>query len=286
LVPRLAAGRPWCDGVNASILNEGARSARRLGSLHTDRRILMLDVEDWIDVHESDLHDLAQRVGLHDGTMHFVAALVLGGHTDDVVYEQLQDLAGSPESRPRQPVDAPALVAEVRKLAGRHQSGSDESPSGRSGLEVGHHVGSGADGWHIEAWAPSRSRCLEEVVRGVVETFADADPDRSRAQREVPLEIGAALDEDVVTMLFGDVRRLLVEDGLVVVDVVLDEEDDGNFDGTFFVVPLASVVTTDATPKLARVDSEFVYDGSLWRARVSVDAGSHQPTHPEKGLEP
>jgi len=79
----------------------------------------MLDVEDWIDVHESDLHDLAQRVWLNDGAMHFVAALVLGGHPDEVVYEQLRELADSPEERTRQPVDAPALVAEVRRLAGR-----------------------------------------------------------------------------------------------------------------------------------------------------------------------
>lgn len=246
----------------------------------------MLDVEDWIDVHESDLHDLAQRVGLHDGAVHFIAALVLGGHTDDVVYQQLRDLAGSSESRPPRPFDAPALVAEVRRLAGRRDSGSDESPSGPSGVDGGHHVARGANGMHIEAWAPSRSRCLEEFVRGVVETFADTDADRSRAQREMPLEIGAALDEDVVTVLFGDVRRLLVDDGLKVVDVVLDEEDDGNFDGTFVVVPLASSARTGATPKLSRSDSEFAYDGSLWRARAFVDVGSHQTAHPEKGLQP
>lgn len=244
----------------------------------------MLDVEDWIDVHESDLHDLARRAGLHDGTMHFVAALVLGGHADDVVCEQLRDLAGSPENGPREPVDALALVAEVRKLAGRHDSGSDESPSAPSSVETGHHIGPCADGLHIEAWAPSRSRCLEEFVRGVVETFAGTTPDRPHAQREVALEIGAALDEDVVMMLFGDVRRLLVDDGLVVVGVVLDEQDDGNFDGTFFVVPLASIVVTRATPKLSRVDSEFVYDRRLWRARAFVDVGAHSATHPEKGL--
>ena len=42
----------------------------------------------------------------------------------------------------------------------------------------------------IEAWAPSRSGCLEELVRGVVETFADTR--NVTATREVPLEVGAA----------------------------------------------------------------------------------------------
>ena len=83
----------------------------------------MLDVEDWIDVHESDLHDLAQRVGLHDGTMHFVAALVLGGHTDDVVYEQLQDLAGRGARHTRGNTSACVSFPQ-----GRHQIASCKVP--------------------------------------------------------------------------------------------------------------------------------------------------------------
>jgi len=122
----------------------------------------------------------------------------------------------------------------------------------------------------IEAWAPTRSGCLEELVRGVVETFADTRG--VTATREVPLEIGAARDDDVVVALLSDVCYLLDADGLVVIDVALDEEDDGNFDGTFFVAPVEAVVQIGASPKgISRSDLRFAPDGSLWRGHVLVD---------------
>ena len=136
--------------------------------------------------------------------------------------------------------------------------------------EVGHRVLPHTADVIVEAWAPSRSGCLEELVRGVVETFADTR--NVTATREVPLEVGAARDEDVVVALLEDVCYLLDADGLVVVDVALDEEDDGNFYGSFFVAPLDAVVPTGAGPKgTSRSDLQFAPDGPLWRARVLVD---------------
>ena len=72
--------------------------------------------------------------------------------------------------------------------------------------------------------------------------------------------------------LFDDVCYLLDADGLVVVDVALEEEEDGNFDGTFFVAPVDAVVPTGAAPKgISRSDLQFGPDGTLWRARAIVD---------------
>jgi SHS2 domain-containing protein len=138
------------------------------------------------------------------------------------------------------------------------------------GTEIGHRVLPPTAYVTIEAWAPSHSGCLEELVRGLVETFADTR--NATATREVPLEVGAALDDDVVVVLLEDVCYLLDADGLVVVDVALEEEDDGNFDGTFLVAPVAAVVRTGAAPKgVSRSDLEFVGKGELWRGRVHVD---------------
>lgn len=123
----------------------------------------------------------------------------------------------------------------------------------------------------VESWAPTRSGCLEQLVRGVVETFAETGD--VTATREVPLEVGAANDEDVVVALVDDVCYLLDADGLVVVDIALEEhEEDGNFDGTFFVAPVDAVIATGAPPKgVSRSALLFTHEESLWRARVLID---------------
>ena len=69
-----------------------------------------------------------------------------------------------------------------------------------------------------------------------------------------------------------DVADQLKERGLVVVDIALEEEDDGSFDGAFFVVPTDAVVPTGAAPKGAsRSELRFAREGDLWRGRVIVD---------------
>jgi SHS2 domain-containing protein len=141
--------------------------------------------------------------------------------------------------------------------------------SNQVGTEIGHRVLPPTADVTVEAWAPSRRGCLEELVRGVVETFADTR--NVTATREVPLEVGGALDDDVVVALLGDVWHLLDADGLVVVDVALEEEDDGNFYGTFLVAPVDAVVQTGPAPKgVSRSNLQFARDGELWRGRVRV----------------
>jgi SHS2 domain-containing protein len=136
--------------------------------------------------------------------------------------------------------------------------------------EVGHRVLPQTAGVIVEAWSPSRSGCLEELVRGVVSIFADAGS--VRATREVPLEVTVARDEDVVVAVLEDVCQLLYADELVVADVALNEEEDGCFEGTFFVVPADAVIPTGAVPKgVSRSDVLFAREGSSWRGRVLVD---------------
>ena len=139
--------------------------------------------------------------------------------------------------------------------------------------EIGHRLVPRTAGVIVEAWAPTRSGCLEELVRGVVETFADTR--NATATREVRLEVGAALDDDVVAALIADVCHLLDADRLVVVDVALEEAEDGNFDGTFFVAPVDAVLLTGAIPKaVSRSNVQFAPEGVLWRGRVLIDVST------------
>ncbi len=76
----------------------------------------MTDIERWIDHHETELHELAERAGAHDDTVHFLATLVLAGSTDTDIYEQLRELIPSPDGQ-HSPLDgAPDLLHEVRQL--------------------------------------------------------------------------------------------------------------------------------------------------------------------------
>jgi SHS2 domain-containing protein len=136
--------------------------------------------------------------------------------------------------------------------------------------DAGHRLLSHTADVIVEAWAPSRSGCLEELIRGLVETFADVRD--ATATREIPLEIGAPDDADVVIRLVDDVCYLLDVDGLVVLDVALEEEDDANFDGVFFVAPADTVVTTGAPPKgISRAGLEFAPQDGRWRARMLIE---------------
>jgi SHS2 domain-containing protein len=86
------------------------------------------------------------------------------------------------------------------------------------------------------------------------------------------VEVSAPRDEDVIVALFDDVCYLLDADGLVVVDVALEEAEDASFDGTFLVAPVGAVEPTGATPKgVSRSELQFALEGRRWRARVIVD---------------
>jgi hypothetical protein len=74
------------------------------------------DVEHWIDLHQHELHELAQRSGTHDDTIRFLATLVLHGWTDAAIYEQLRELVPSPDGQHSPIADAPDLLDEVRRL--------------------------------------------------------------------------------------------------------------------------------------------------------------------------
>jgi hypothetical protein len=76
----------------------------------------MTDIDRWIDLHETELHELAERVGAHEDTVHFLVTLVLIGSTDADIYEHLSELIPSPDGQHSPLAGAPELLQEVRQL--------------------------------------------------------------------------------------------------------------------------------------------------------------------------
>jgi len=76
----------------------------------------MTDIEHWIELHETELHQLAEREGAHDDTVQFLATLVLSGANDTDIYEQLRELIPSPDGQRSPLAGAPELLREVRRL--------------------------------------------------------------------------------------------------------------------------------------------------------------------------
>jgi hypothetical protein len=76
----------------------------------------MADIERWMDLHEAELHALAEQAGEHEDVVRFLASLVLAGSSDDDIYEHLREVTPSWDGQ-RSPLHgAPHLLSEVRRL--------------------------------------------------------------------------------------------------------------------------------------------------------------------------
>jgi hypothetical protein len=76
----------------------------------------MTEIDRWIDLHETELHELAKRAGAHDDTVHFLVTLVLSGSSDTDIYEHLSELIPSPDGQHSPLEGAPELLQQVRQL--------------------------------------------------------------------------------------------------------------------------------------------------------------------------
>jgi hypothetical protein len=145
-----------------------------------------------------------------------------------------------------------------------------------------HNVVPDASGAIVEAWGETRAACLEELVRAIASMW-DRPLDTSVVS-EVPFEIGAALDDDLASLVFDDVVRLAVTDGLAVVDVAMEEGEDGEIYGTFFVVPVDHTAGGPLAAPPRRSLLWMVFDGVDWRCRAAIDVAP-PPTNAIRGGE-
>jgi SHS2 domain-containing protein len=121
----------------------------------------------------------------------------------------------------------------------------------------------------IEAWAPSRVRCLREAVQALVESFARI-PEGATGRR-IPIALAPGPDDAVLVALLEEVIFALeVQDG-VCVDVELSEVGSG-LSGWIRVAPLETVEVFGPAPKgVSWGGLTFGRDDRGWRCRATVD---------------
>jgi protein archease len=122
----------------------------------------------------------------------------------------------------------------------------------------------------VEAWAPTKTACLAEAVRGMVAVFATTAG--VEAARSVTVTLAPAGDEELLVRLLEEVIYLVEVDGLVPVDVVVELDPDGGLHGRFEMAPLTPAMVIGPAPKaVAWYELEFARQRTGWTCRVTVD---------------
>jgi len=121
----------------------------------------------------------------------------------------------------------------------------------------------------IEAWAPTRERCLVEAVAALTEGCADtshAVPTGKHAFR-----LAAGSDAQALVALLEEVLYVLDAHGQVPVTTRLTVDESG-LSGWFDVVDVSAVPTIGSAPKGIAL-SELAFDDvdGGWRCTVTVD---------------
>lgn len=120
----------------------------------------------------------------------------------------------------------------------------------------------------VEAWAPSRTACLAEAVRALVDTFADVST--VEATERAPVDVAAGDDADIVVGLLEEVLYVLDVHDAVPVTVSVTESADGGLRGTLGLAPLARVSQTGPAPK-GIAGTTLTAEGAGWVCRATVD---------------
>ncbi len=140
---------------------------------------------------------------------------------------------------------------------------------------VGHRVLPHTADLIIEAWAPTRPRCLEEAVRGLVEVFAETGAAIPTAK--VPFSSNATTPEEQLVAVLEEVIYLVEVRGEIPAEVQVDPElDEGRVSGQFGVVPAEEAESVGSVPKAVSLHElemahEVTGDGERWRCRAIVD---------------
>ncbi|GIH72606.1 archease [Sphaerimonospora thailandensis] len=125
----------------------------------------------------------------------------------------------------------------------------------------------------IEAWADTREECLAEVVRALVEAFADIGevvPDDS-----AEFALDEETDEELLLTVLDEVIYQVEVYGRVAVDVSVDEwtgATEGQIEVRLATIPMGAVDQVGAMPTAVAVNGlRFGREAGMWRAHVVVD---------------
>ena len=120
----------------------------------------------------------------------------------------------------------------------------------------------------IEAWGPTRTACLAEAVRALVETFADVSA--ASAAASLPLHVTATDGGDLVAAVLEEVLFVLDAHDRVPLAARVTATSDGGVHGSFDVAPLSEVRVTGPAPK-GVAGAELVDRGGGWACRAVID---------------
>lgn len=122
-----------------------------------------------------------------------------------------------------------------------------ESVEGADRGQTGHRVCAHTADVILEAWAPTRSSCLEQGVYALVASFAD--PGDVSPTAAVPVALGPTDPAELFASALEEVIFLVDARGVVPVRVELLDAPDGGVAGTFAVASLSAVVVVGSPPK-------------------------------------
>jgi SHS2 domain-containing protein len=121
----------------------------------------------------------------------------------------------------------------------------------------------------IEAWAPTRERCIAAAVRGMVEGFADTSACGETETRSCRV-LGNS-DEELLAAVLDEVIYRLDTGGEVPVDAELQPAVDGVW-VRFRMADVESVRPRGAVPKAVSLHELHLAQGpDGWRCSVTVD---------------
>jgi SHS2 domain-containing protein len=121
----------------------------------------------------------------------------------------------------------------------------------------------------IEAWGPTRERCLAEAMLGLVECFADVTGARPTGVRQMRIAQGA--DADLLADMLDEVIFRLDVHGEVPMDIEVEADDEG-VDARLVVTDVAAVQITGAIPKAVSLSELRLSRGACgWSCAATVD---------------
>ncbi|NDU74859.1 archease [Actinomadura sp. DSM 109109] len=122
----------------------------------------------------------------------------------------------------------------------------------------------------IEAWGPTRERCVAEAVAGLVESFADVSGVRPSGTARVDVPPGP--DTDQLAAVLDEVIYRLDAGGEVVLDAGIAAAQDGGLTARLTTGDAAEAVETGAAPKAVSLHAlRFGRDDRGWSCAVTID---------------
>lgn len=142
----------------------------------------------------------------------------------------------------------------------------DDRPSWSSGHRSVPHT---AD-VRVEAWAPSRERCIAEAVAAVVETFLETSGS-TRATGAHVCRLSADSDDDLLVAVLDEVVYLLETAGEVPIDVEIQPLEHA-VDVRFATTDVRLLSQVGAAPKGVSLEEVSLASGPYgWSCSATVD---------------